>query len=143
MILVDVNLLVYALNTDLPAQETAKAWLEGLFHQLTPIGLPWAVLVEFVRIATNPRIFRQALTIEQATTIVQDWLARPNVTVLHPTREHLRHFASCCRAVNATGNLVTDAHLAALAIEHGAELASNDTDFACFPGLRWFNPLAA
>ena len=96
MILVDVNLLVYALNTDLPAQQKAKAWLEELFHQRTPVGLPWAVLVGFVRIATNPRIFRQALTIEQATTIVQGWLARPNVTVLHPTREHLRHFTALC-----------------------------------------------
>jgi predicted nucleic acid-binding protein len=78
----------------------------------------------------------------EALQQVENWLALPNVAVLQPTQAHLRHFDDLCRSVNATGNLVTDAHLAALAIEHGVQLASCDTDFSHFPGLRWFNPLA-
>ena len=143
MVLVDVNLLVYSVHLDDPAHQEAAAWLDGLLHQPEPVALPWQVLIGFVRVVTNPRVSRHPLSANRALEIVQDWLALPNVVALRPTQAHFRHFAACCQAANATGNLVTDAHLAALAIEHGAELASNDTDFARFPGLRWFNPLAA
>ncbi len=94
-----------------------------------------------VRIATNPRALTNPFTLDAALSLVGEWLALPGVRVLHPTPVHERHFAEQCRASNATGNLVTDAHLAALAVEHDCGLASNDTDFARFPGLRWVNPL--
>jgi len=100
------------------------------------------VIIGFVRITTNPRLTNNPFTLQDALDQVREWLALPGVSVVHPTPEHERHFAEQCRTANVTGNLVTDAHLAALAIEHGCELASNDTDFARFPGLRWINPLA-
>lgn len=107
-----------------------------------PVGLPWAVLVGFVRIVTNPRAMANPFTLEEALDQVNAWLSLPNVSVLHPGPEHARRFADASRAAQARGNLVTDAHLAALALEYGCELASSDTDFAKFTGLRWVNPLS-
>ena len=141
MILVDVNLLISAIATQAPNHLAAKTWLNAVLQRDEEIGLPWAVLVGFVRISTNPRAMTNPLTIEAALQQIDEWLALPGVRVLNPTPGHERHFAEVCRASNATGNLVTDAHLAALAIEHNCELASNDTDFARFPRLRWVNPL--
>lgn len=141
MVLVDVNLLVHAVNVDFPDHMRAKAWLEGLFRRREEIGLPWAVLIGFVRITTNARAMARPLTVEQALQLVSEWLKLPGVTLLHPTSGHEAQFSALCRAAQATGNLVTDAHLAALAIEHGCLLASNDMDFAKFPGLRHINPL--
>src|ERR1700728_647612 len=120
-----------------------KNWLEGLFRKQEAVGLPWAVLTGFVRLTTNPRVMARPLTLEEALGLVHDWLRLPGVVVLHPTSDHEAQFAALCRAVHATGNLVTDAHLAALAQEHDCDLASNDMDFARFPGLRHVNPLAA
>ena len=142
MVLVDVNLLINAINLGSPDHATAKAWLDELLQNGEPVGLPWAVIIGFVLITTNPRITRHPFTLEESLAQVRDWLALPGVKILHPTPEHERHFAHLGRAAVATGNLVTDAHLAALAIEHDCELASNDGDFARFPGLRWINPLA-
>ncbi|MGB8166503.1 MAG: type II toxin-antitoxin system VapC family toxin [Chthoniobacteraceae bacterium] len=141
MVLVDVNLLVHATNADSPDYAGARVWLSQLLQSKETVGLPWAVLVGFVRITTNPRILPNPLALDQALTQVNDWLALPNVQIIHPTHEHARVFSDLCRAANATGNLVTDAHLAALATEHGGELASCDDDFRKFAGLRWFNPL--
>lgn len=142
MVLVDVNLLINAIHTGSPDHAAAKAWLDELLCGGEPVGLPWAVIVGFVRITTNPRITTHPFTLEESLAQVRDWLALPAVKILHPTAGHERQFAEQCRAARATGNLVTDAHLAALAIEHDCELASNDVDFARFPGLRWINPLA-
>jgi len=141
MILVDVNLLISATAAQAPNHLPAKTWLNALLQGDKEIGLPWAVLVGFVRIATNPRALTNPFTLDAALQQVGEWLALPGVRVLHPTPGHERYFAELCRASKATGNLVTDAHLAALAIEHDCELASNDADFARFPGLRWVNPL--
>jgi toxin-antitoxin system PIN domain toxin len=141
MILVDVNLLISATTAQAPNHLSAKNWLNALVQGDEEIGLPWAVLVGFVRIATNPRALTNPFTLDAALRQVNEWLALPGVRVLHPTADHERYFAEQGRASKATGNLVTDAHLAALAIEHDCKLASNDADFGQFPGLRWVNPL--
>ena len=142
MVLVDVNLLINAIHSASPDHAAAKAWLDGRLQGGEPVGLSWAVLVGFVRITTNPRITSHPFTLDESLQQVRYWLALPGVQILHPTAEHERHFAELCRAAGAVGNLVTDAHLAALAIEHQCELGSNDADFGRFPGLRWVNPLA-
>jgi len=142
MILVDVNLLISATANHAPNHLQARTWLNALLQGDQEIGLPWAVLVGFVRIATNPRALTNPFTLDDALRQVGEWLALPGVRVLHPTPSHERHFAEMCRASQATGNLVTDAHLAALAVEHDCVLASIDADFARLPGLRWVDPLA-
>jgi toxin-antitoxin system PIN domain toxin len=141
MVLVDVNILISASVAQAPNHLATKTWLNALVQGDEEIGLPWAVLVGFVRIATNPRALTNPFTLDAALRQVGDWLALPGVRILHPTPSHERDFSEMCRASKATGNLVTDAHLAALAIEHDCELASNDADFGRFPGLRWVNPL--
>lgn len=100
------------------------------------------MVLGFVRICTHARILPKPLPAAVALEQVEEWLSLPNVRIVQPTASHPRRFAELCRAAGVSGNLVTDAHLAALAIEHGAELASCDEDFGRFPGLRWFNPLA-
>lgn len=140
MKLVDLNVLVYAADTDTRHHLGARAWLDGAMRSSETIGLATATTVGFVRLTTNPRIMRRPLTPARATAIVTAWLRRPNVTVPQPTR---RHYDLLCELLDATGvggNLVSDAHLAALAIEHGAELCSYDTDFARFPGVVWIRP---
>lgn len=141
MVLVDVNILIGAKMSGLPFHAQAKAWLDALLQSDRPVRLPWAVLVAFVRITTNPRAMTNPLSMNEALEQVVEWLGLPGVTVLHPTPEHARHFTEQCRVANATGNLVSDAHLAALALEHDCELASNDADFAKFPTVRWVNPM--
>ena len=106
------------------------------------MALPWVVLAGFIRISTNPRIMSVPLTLDQALGCVDEWLALPTVQVVGPTSAHQQVFARMLRAASATSNLVSDAHWAALATEHGCYLASTDDDFQKFPGLHWLNPLA-
>lgn len=143
MVLVDVNLLINATMSRMPEHGRAKKWLDEILRSEETVGLPWMVIVGFVRITTNPRAMTNPFTLPEALAQVDDWLALPGVVVVHPTGEHARHFAGQCLAAGATGNLVSDAHLAALAIEHGCELASNDADYGRFATLRWVNPLRA
>jgi len=118
-------------------------WLvETLTGVRGTVVISWFTLVAFVRIVTNRKVLGNPFTPDEALEIVRGWLALPGVIVIGPGTDHLTHFEAVCRSVQATGNLITDAHLAALAIEHGRELASCDTDFGKFPGLRWINPLA-
>lgn len=142
MKLLDANLLLYAVNADAPVHSAARRWLEQVLSGTEPVGFAWVALLAFVRLATRPAIFPSPLAPEQAFEILEAWLAQPCATVLHPTERHaalLRRFA---RELGTAGNLTTDAHLAALAVEHGATLCSTDADFRRFPGLRWVNPLA-
>ena len=142
MIFLDANLLIYSVNSDAPLYQQAKEWVETtLAGQRGPVALSWFTLVAFVRIITNPKIMTAPRSLDEALNQVNSWLLLPAVTLISPGPNHARHFETICRASNAKGNLVTDAHLAALAIEHDSELASCDTDFAKFPGLRWINPL--
>lgn len=141
MILVDVNLLLYAVDSTSPHHERALAWWSGALRGSETIGLPWSTTLAFIRLATNPRVFAAPLDPGTAVTLVRAWLDRPNVVPIDPTGRHLAVLAGLLDATGTAGNLVTDAHLAALAVEHGATLCSADADFARFDGLRWSNPL--
>jgi len=142
MRLVDLNVLLYAVNRDAPRHEAIRSWWEAALSDDEPIGLPWIVLLGFLRLSTSPSIFAEPLTPSQAIGRVDAWLAHPNVRVVCETDEHWRVLKDLLDRTGTAGNLTTDAHLAALAISHGAELASCDTDFARFPHLRWENPAA-
>jgi toxin-antitoxin system PIN domain toxin len=142
MIVPDVNLLLYAVINAFPQHKTARAWWEETINSPVEVGLAAPAVFGFIRIATNPRILNPPMTVEAATGYVSAWLAQPNVNILTPGPRHLEIAFELLRGVGTGGNLTTDAQLAALAVEHNAEMCSNDTDFARFPGLRWSNPLA-
>jgi uncharacterized protein len=137
----DVNLLLYALDETSPRHEAARAWLEELLSGTETVALAWSVLLAFVRLTTKPQIVAAPLSVEEALDIVDGWLARPNVTVVHPTDRHAVVLRELLAPFGTGGNLTTDAHLAALAVEHGADLCSSDADFSRFGGLRWVDPL--
>jgi len=141
MILVDANLLLYAHDASSAHHAAARRWLENTLSGDEPVGLPWAVVLAFLRVGTNPRLRKDAPTLEEATAIVAGWLERPTVTLVNPGERHWEILREIMTKGQARGPLVTDAHLAALAIEHGSSLATADRDFARFPGLNFFNPL--
>jgi toxin-antitoxin system PIN domain toxin len=141
VILVDANLLLYAKFSDMPQHDRTVRWLEQAVRDGVRIGLPWASLLAFVRISTNARVYARPLAVSQAWEQVEEWLALPGAWVPQPTEEHRLILGRLLNDANVSGNLVTDAHLAALALEHGLELCTADSDFARFPGVRWRNPL--
>lgn len=142
MIAPDVNLLVYAVDEDSPFHTSARAWLENALSGAESIGFAWMVLLAFVRVTTRPQAVPIPLPIEQALGVVALLLAQPNVMVIEPGPRHFELLRDLLIDVGTAGNLTSDAHLAAIAIEHGAEVCSTDTDFGRFAGLRWRNPLA-
>lgn len=142
MKLTDVNLLLYAVDASSPRHAAARGWLEAQLSGVETFAFPVSVLLAFVRLSTQPRIFSSPFTPAEAFDIVQGWLAQPCATMVAHGDRHLLLVRELLEPLGAAGNLVSDAHLAALAIEHGAELCSADTDFARFPRLRWSNPLA-
>lgn len=137
----DVNVLVYAHRPESPRHAETLDWLEAARRSDEPLGLTDLALSGFVRIATNPRIFRDPTPIEVALTFVDDLLASPAALRLAPGPRHWSVFRRLCVALGLRGGLVTDAYLAAIAIETGATLVTTDRDFARFPGLRWQHPL--
>jgi toxin-antitoxin system PIN domain toxin len=141
MILVDANLLLYAAMEDAPRHAAARTWLEARMNGVARVGLPWESLLAFCRLTTNPRVFGRPLDIDTAWRQVRAWLDVPVAWIPTPTERHADALGRLLAATNATANLVPDAHLAALAIEHGLTLCTTDGDFARFPGLRWENPL--
>lgn len=141
MTLVDANLLLYAQDSTCPQHDRARQWWDDLLSSGDDVALCWPVITAFLRIVTHSRIYRQPLPISDAVAVVNRWLAHPTVLVLAPSAEHWPFFQELLSTGQATANLVSDAHLAALAREHGATLASTDADFARFSGLRWINPL--
>lgn len=141
MRVVDLNVLIYATNRDAADHRAAKAWWEAALSGDEPIGLSWTALLGFVRIATHPRILASPLSFEQAAGVVDHWLQQPVVRILQPSERHWRILKDLLQPFGTAGNMTTDAHLAALAIEHGATLCSTDRDFARFPRLKWINPL--
>lgn len=141
MILVDANILLYAEDSLHPRHEQARTWWDDRLSGTGVVCLCWTVLCAFIRIATNPRVFESPLSLEQAVARVQSWLDQPCTRVIRPTERHWIVFQQVLADGQAVANLVTDAHLAALAIEHGCELASTDADFARFSKLKWKNPL--
>jgi toxin-antitoxin system PIN domain toxin len=138
----DINLLLHAYNSESPVHDAARTWWEGLLNSTQPVGLSWAGVLGFIRIATHRQVLTNPLPVAEVCDHARAWLAQPYVTILDPGARHAEILFSLLESVGTAGNLTTDAHLAALAIEHQAELHSTDADFARFPGLRWRNPLA-
>ncbi len=143
MILVDANLLLYAEDSLSAQHAVALEWWDSQLSGTEPVALSWPVLTAFIRIGTNPRLHRRPLTLKEVADRVQSWLDQPCVRLVSPTDQHWAIFQKMLRGGSATGNLVTDAHLAALAVEHGCVLCSTDADFARFSGLKWRNPIRA
>lgn len=143
MTVLDANLLLYAYNTSFEQHQRARTWLARALREPAPIGLPWQTILAFIRIGTHPRAFPHPLNPEQAVGIVADWLAHPTVVVVEPGARHWEILRRLLLTVQARGARVSDAHLAALTIEHGATLCTTDRDFRLFPDLRTLNPLEA
>ena len=143
MILVDANILVYAAMRVLPQHGTASEWLNRQLSGLSRVGLPWPSLLGFLRVVTNPRVFANPPSTQAAWERVTAWLGCETVWIPQPMNRHPEVFGRLLSLPGVRANLVHDAHIAALAIEHGLILCSSDGDFARFPGLRWQNPLAA
>jgi toxin-antitoxin system PIN domain toxin len=137
----DVNLLLYALDENSPHYERARPWLDDLLSGTEPVGFAWSVLLGFVRLSTRATVFIDTLKPAAAFDVVDGWLAQPCALVVHPTERHAAILRGLLESVGTAGNLTTDAHLAALAIEYGGEVCSADSDFRRFLGLRWTNPL--
>ena len=141
MKLPDVNLLIYAIDESSPRHAAARAWVERTLSGSETVALAWVVLLGVVRISTRPSIFEHPLSADEALELVDGWLRQPCTVVVHPTDRHGAVLRELLAPLGSAGNLVTDAHLAALAIEHGAELCSCDADFSRFSGVRWIDPL--
>lgn len=140
MILVDANLLIYAYVQGFPEHERARQWLDATLADSSKVALPWPSLLAFVRLVTNPRVFERPVSLVDAWKQVQDWLAAKSAWIPHPGEIHpviLGELLPLCDR----SNLVPDAHLAALALEHGLTVCSTDADFLRFPKVRWLNPL--
>jgi hypothetical protein len=142
-VIVDANLLLYAVDRSAQHHAAALGWFENALNGDRQVGLPWPSLLAFVRISTHPRASAHPLAPERAWSIVQGWLDAPTVWVPAPTPRHATVLGGLVSKYRISGNLVPDAHLAALAVEHGVVLCSNDTDFARFEEIRWENPLRA
>ena len=140
MNLVDANVLLYAVNGDAPRHAVAKRWLDDALSGGGTVCFSWIVLLAFVRLSTKASLFPAPLTTDRAVEIVDSWLAQPTARIVEPTARHAEIIRSLLSAAGTAGNLVNDAHLAALAIEHRAAVITFDTDFARFPGVEWRIP---
>ena len=141
MIIPDVNLLIYAYDAESPLHKAAASWWRRCLSATEPVGLPPVVLFGFVRIATSARVFRDPMTPAEAASRVREWLARPCVQILQPPVNHVERVLALLEELGVAGSLVTDAQIAALAIEYGATLHTADADFLRFGGLQWHNPI--
>lgn len=140
MQLVDANVLLYAVNEDAPHHAAAHSWLDDALAGSEAVGFSWVVLLAFLRLSTRPGLFPRPLTLDEAAGVAELWLGQPAAVVVHPTGRHLSLLRGLLGTVGTAANLVNDAHLAALALEHGAELISFDRDFQRFEGVRQRSP---
>lgn len=140
MMVVDANVLIYAVNEDSPHHDLARDWLDTALSGSDTVGFAWVVVLAFLRLTTRASLWRRPLTVDEACSIVEGWLARPAAVVVHPTPRHLHVLRGLLSPTGTASNLVTDAHLAALATELGAQVVTFDRDFGRFPGLRWRVP---
>ncbi|MXY25519.1 MAG: type II toxin-antitoxin system VapC family toxin [Acidobacteria bacterium] len=140
MTVVDLNVVLYAINTAAVRHAEARTWWESALNGDEPVGLTWSVVTGFLRLSTHPSVLPRPLTVEQACQRVNKWLGQPTVRLVRETDEHWRHLEQLLLETGTGGNLTSDAHLAALAVSHGATLVSFDHDFARFANLRWVNP---
>lgn len=143
MILVDANVLLYALDSEASRHEQARQWLERILAGSETVALPWLTLLAVLRIGTSSRVLRDPWPVGDLLDEIDRWLAQPCVVVVHPGSRHSGLLRELLGPFGVGGNLVSDAHLAALAVEHGAEVHSCDHDFGRFSGVRWTDPLAA
>jgi toxin-antitoxin system PIN domain toxin len=142
MRLLDLNILVYAMDESSSRHEAARDWLDETLSGSDTVAFAWHVLIGFVRLSTRAAIFARPLTVDESFDVVEGWLQQPCVTVVHPTDRHASVLRSLLAPLGTAGNLTSDAHLAALAVEHGAELCSTDVDFSRFSGARWIDPVS-
>ena len=140
MKLVDANVLLYAVNSSEPRHADARAWLDGELSKGAPVGFSWLVLLAFLRLSTRAGLFPRPLPVDGALARARGWVEQPSAVVVEPTSRHLDLLAGLLGEVGAGGNLVSDAHLAALALEHGATVVTYDSDFGRFAGVRWERP---
>ncbi|MBS4730493.1 type II toxin-antitoxin system VapC family toxin [Mycobacterium sp. SM1] len=143
MRLLDLNILIYAMDDSSPRHKPARQWLDETLSGSDTVAFAWHVLIGFVRLATRAAVFERPLTVAESLDVVDGWLQQPCVTVIHPTDRHAAVLRGLLTSLGTAGNLTSDAHLAALAIEHGAQLCSTDVDFSRFSGVRWIDPLSA
>jgi uncharacterized protein len=143
VILVDANLLLYAHDQTSPDHDKARVWWDQQLSGTLPVCLCWSVINTFLRISTNRRIFSQPLELTHAVDYVQAWLGQKCVRIVAPTEQHWSTYRRLLLESQSRGNLVMDAHLAAIAIDHGCVMCSADHDFSRFKGLKWKNPLAS
>ena len=141
MIIPDLNLLLYAYSTEDPGHIAARDWWISLLSGEETIGIPLAISVGFIRLATNPSIVSPPMRSDQAVALVKEWFRSPRTIHLDSGVNHFDHLKQCLNAAGRAGRLVTDAHIAALALDHDAEIHSADQDFGLFPNVRWRNPL--
>ena len=142
MILIDANLLIYSHVDTFSQHEKARSWLDSRFNGTAPVGLPWPSILAFVRIVTNPRIFERPEPIVEAWKQVEEWIDCSSVWIPLPTERHYEILGPMLTEQAVRSNLIPDAHLAALSIEHGLILCSTDGDFGRFSGLKWENPIS-
>jgi toxin-antitoxin system PIN domain toxin len=143
MKIIDVNILLYAVNPHAPEHGRIRLWWEAAIDSGEPLGFAWIVIVGFLRLATHPRVFPHPLTVSEALGQIQEWLDLPAAAIVQEPEDYWPILSDLVTTVGTAGNLTTDAHLAALAIAHRATLASCDADFLRFRQVRWENPLAA
>jgi uncharacterized protein len=143
VIVPDVNVLIHAMDSDSRHHEPAWQWWSHALTGVEHVGLSWSVLTAYVRLTTHPRILGAPMDVATATGDVQAWLASPITVVLQPGPEHMQLMTNFLVVAGGGGDLVPDAHLAALAFENGGTVYSQDADFARFTGVRWINPLVA
>jgi toxin-antitoxin system PIN domain toxin len=140
MILLDTTVLLYAVNQDAHQHQQARGWLDDALSGAATVGFAWVALLGFLRISTRAGVLPRPLRLDQALSVTDAWLQQPPSVVVHPTAGHQRVLAQLLEAVGVGGNLLTDAHLAALALEHRASIASFDRDFDRFPGVHRVTP---
>ena len=141
MIVPDINLLLYAYDADSPSHAMASAWWRDCLSGEEPVGLAPVVVFGFVRIGTNARVFEHPMTVAEAAKHVRSWLGQPVAQILESRRDHVEEVLNLVETLGTAGNLMTDAQIAALALEHDAVVHTADSDFLRFSGLRWVNPL--
>lgn len=140
MVVVDANVLIYAVDRDAAHHRAARTWLDSALDGYQPIGFAWVVLLAFLRLTTRPGLFARPLAVDEALTVIEEWLQRPAATIVDPSARHFALLRGFLAESGTGGNLANDAHLAAIAIEHGASVATFDTDFARFAGVRLTRP---
>ncbi|CAG0975932.1 Ribonuclease VapC33 [Anaerolineae bacterium] len=142
MILVDANLLIYAVNQDFQQHRAAREWWESTLSNGESVGIPWVVILAFTRICTNQRVFAHPLSTDEAIAYIDEWLDRPAVTAVSPGKNHWNLLRGLLLETGTGGNLTTDAHIAALALEWNCTVYTTDNDFKRFAAVRHANPLA-